>query len=737
MPVKTPVKRAIDMLRKKADVKKATPQKQKQKQKSPYDNSAAFAAAQFPIPSTPHPPTTSSSSPSSSPLLSQSPSPIKSTFLAFPTLSTPVKRSINARRQSYASSRKKMPSSKKMSKTMKAAIQNYAANNHSNKPKTPKPTNKKIEFLADRLQVEAFASEVVEVTGVDNKQAVQCALDSYMSNVVSSAIGNVAGNFNNNTNTNTNNTPASPTLICYPDDMDDVLVTSPRVTTTHFSSATKASSKKSARKFAKTPRTNHKNSLRTLPTPIRSTIVSMRRDYDSEEEGKDLVAVDDEGDEEADEIANLEALFQQVSGSNTASEPNTNTNSAQRPEDVNLVEDYADAFVTEGGVQKKQAYGYALDAYLEGLGEFWASVQDVDEEEEFDADSDADEEEEIDDDDSETETETKTETKKAASIPLPKSAIKASPAEPKPTRRFSIPTNMGASLFALFSRKEKTVKVKNRRQSIEQSNLDEDIGDSLFSLFSTGDNEEELQPVTEEEAEEEQQFESDVEDLVEEIKASETTVNSSLALGMAVDAMLEEADEEAEEEAAAVLEEEEEEEEEEVAAPSPKKARVDTPPPTPVDFTKLKVAELRAECAKRNLDEKGLKAVLVKRLQTSSSFSSGTSMDVDSDTDGDGDSDTPEIDFKSMKVTELRKECAKRNLDEKGLKAVLIKRLESSSSSSSSGDEEKEEEEEEEEEHPAVDFSKMKVVELRAELEKRGLDPKGLKAVLVKRLKSA
>jgi len=112
-------------------------------------------------------------------------------------------------------------------------------------------------------------------------------------------------------------------------------------------------------------------------------------------------------------------------------------------------------------------------------------------------------------------------------------------------------------------------------------------------------------------------------------------------------------------------------------------------------------------------------------------------MDVDSDTDGDGDSDTPEIDFKSMKVTELRKECAKRNLDEKGLKAVLIKRLESSSSSSSSGDEEKEEEEEEEEEHPAVDFSKMKVVELRAELEKRGLDPKGLKAVLVKRLKSA
>ena len=143
-------------------------------------------------------------------------------------------------------------------------------------------------------------------------------------------------------------------------------------------------------------------------------------------------------------------------------------------------------------------------------------------------------------------------------------------------------------------------------------------------------------------------------------------------------------------------EEAEEEEEEEVAAPSPKKTRVDPPPPTPIDFTKLKVAELRAECAKRNLDEKGLKAVLVKRLQTSSSPSSVTSIDVDSDrdsdTDTDGDSDSPEINFKSMKVAELRKECAKRNLDKIGLKAVLIKRLESSSSLSSSGEEEEEEE---------------------------------------------
>ena len=92
-----------------------------------------------------------------------------------------------------------------------------------------------------------------------------------------------------------------------------------------------------------------------------------------------------------------------------------------------------------------------------------------------------------------------------------------------------------------------------------------------------------------------------------------------------------------------------------------------------VDFKSLKVAELRKECESRNLDSKGTKALLIKRLEEADQRG-GEEMQESSEEESEGEEET--IDFKSMKVAELRAECSKRDLDTKGVKAVLIKRLE-------------------------------------------------------------
>ena len=181
-----------------------------------------------------------------------------------------------------------------------------------------------------------------------------------------------------------------------------------------------------------------------------------------------------------------------------------------------------------------------------------------------------------------------------------------------------------------------------------------------------------------------------------------------------------------------------------------------------VDFSKLKVAELRNECTKRGLDTKGVKAVLIKRLDEAveGGANKRTIEEVEGDVEEAPEAKKPAVeeeteetvDFKKLKVAELRTECTKRGLDTKGVKAVLIKRLEEfQEGGEEQGEEmeveeeeeeeeekeEKEEKEEEEEEEEAVDFKKLKVAELRAECTKRGLDSKGVKAVLIKRLEDS
>ena len=55
---------------------------------------------------------------------------------------------------------------------------------------------------------------------------------------------------------------------------------------------------------------------------------------------------------------------------------------SQRPEDVQLIESSVKDFSEKAGLDEKAAYGYALDAYLEGVNEFWGHVETIQEEEE-------------------------------------------------------------------------------------------------------------------------------------------------------------------------------------------------------------------------------------------------------------------------------------------------------------------------------------------------------------------
>ena len=54
----------------------------------------------------------------------------------------------------------------------------------------------------------------------------------------------------------------------------------------------------------------------------------------------------------------------------------------QRPADVELLNSTAKDYQSKVGVDESKAYGYALDAYLEGVSEFWGCVESIREEEE-------------------------------------------------------------------------------------------------------------------------------------------------------------------------------------------------------------------------------------------------------------------------------------------------------------------------------------------------------------------
>ena len=98
---------------------------------------------------------------------------------------------------------------------------------------------------------------------------------------------------------------------------------------------------------------------------------------------------------------------------------------------------------------------------------------------------------------------------------------------------------------------------------------------------------------------------------------------------------------------------------------SSEEMEVDEPEEEPVDFSELKVAELREECTKRDLDAKGVKAALIKRLNEASAAGASTKRSIE-EVEGDVE-EAPAakkavveetVDFKKLKVAELGDEEA-------------------------------------------------------------------------------
>ena len=142
-----------------------------------------------------------------------------------------------------------------------------------------------------------------------------------------------------------------------------------------------------------------------------------------------------------------------------------------------------------------------------------------------------------------------------------------------------------------------------------------------------------------------------------------------------------------------------------------------------VDFSAMKVAELRAECDARGVDNKGKKAELIARLESVATAGGADAIE----TEAEEDEEVAAVDFSAMKVAELRAECDARGVDNKGKKAELIARLESVATAGGADAIEAEKE----------DFESMTYNELRAVCKERGVDSKGKKAELIDRLQSA
>lgn len=172
-------------------------------------------------------------------------------------------------------------------------------------------------------------------------------------------------------------------------------------------------------------------------------------------------------------------------------------------------------------------------------------------------------------------------------------------------------------------------------------------------------------------------------------------------------------------------------------------ARLEESDAQKVDYSKMKLPELKEMCKEKGLSEKGKKEDLVERLQTSegeekSDDTEGDEKepedekkeeDEEDDEKKDEEVEEEEVDYSKMKMDELKALCKEKGLSDKGKKADLVERLQAPAEEEEVEDEQKDEEEVED-----VDYAKMKVDQLKALCKERKLSDKGKKAELIERL---
>ena len=220
--------------------------------------------------------------------------------------------------------------------------------------------------------------------------------------------------------------------------------------------------------------------LRALPADLRSSIVDLKKAVEDkvttpavtkgakEEKEEEEDADDDFGDD-------LEAMF------------------SQRPEDVKLIDEYAKDFTTKAGIEEKDAYGYALDAYLDGVREFWGNVEaihddvakDVNETEDKGNDDTKDVQEAQGDEAAEMIVNDAEESEELPAMGLDEADVEKTPVPTATSsaKRHSLAADMAKSLCDLFAEHDEPPEAKNVED--DRSAIANNIASSLCHLLTS------------------------------------------------------------------------------------------------------------------------------------------------------------------------------------------------------------------------------------------------------------